>query len=880
MNLWQRIREDCRALFGKAKLDREMDEEMRAHIEMRTQANIVAGMSPEEARHAALRSFGGMEQIKEVCRDLRGVGWIETFLQDVRFGLRMLRRSPAFTGVAVLSLGLGITLSCAVFSYVDGIWLRSMPFEDPAKLVRIFAGDSAAPRAGLPFPDYQDLAAQMRSVSGLAFNNPREVVLTGSRATGAEGREDLRADLVSRNFFSVLGIRPFLGRFFSEADAADLRNVRGVVLSYRLWQRRFGGETNVVGQAIELEGGGGASVVVLGIAPPEFCGLERLYHAEVWYPWESWEGGLRMRSRHGPSLTVIARLKQGCTARQVQVEAEAVFRRLDLREVDSGAPLHAAVVTEAHLQFEQTGSRSLLLLGIVGTVLLLACANVSSLLLARAEARPREMGVRVALGAGRRRLIRQLLTESLVLALVVGGVSLVLAKWMIAAVPALFPADMVRFDGRVVAFGLVLSVLTVFMFGLAPALRVSRQAVCPALKGEPSLGFKGRSRTVLSGLVVGQTCGALVLVSLAALLARSLMACYATDLGFERKPVLVSFVNLANTEFKEEAGRLAFSQLKERLLALPGVKRVSVAGAIPFWTGDLGAVRLLPTEGGSSAAQAGRAVKFNIVDGDYFALLGIRVLRGRGLTEHDDLASPRVMVINETMAKSFWPGEDPVGRSLWLEGPTNQPVRIVGVVHNTKLGGIEEEPEPYLYLPFGQRYYWKPFVLIESKDVAALASPVRSELRAVGSRTDPISMKALIDVTLGTKRFLAQVSVAVGLVGLVLASVGLYGVLSYTVRRRTREIGVRMALGAQRRDVLLMILREGLSLAVLGVVLAAPVLLALSHVVRAFLYGVSPLDPLSLGAAALVLLAVAVLAAYLPARRAMSTDPMAALRYE
>ncbi|HWU40787.1 MAG TPA: FtsX-like permease family protein, partial [Candidatus Acidoferrum sp.] len=361
---------------------------------------------------------------------------------------------------------------------------------------------------------------------------------------------------------------------------------------------------------------------------------------------------------------------------------------------------------------------------------------------------------------------------------------------------------------------------------------------------------------------------------------RSLLACYATDLGFERKPILLAWVNLANTEFKEEAGRLICRQIKERLLALPGVKRVSVACAVPFWNGDLDSVRVFPADGGGSAAQSGRAVKFNVVDGDYFALLGVRVLRGRGLTERDDLASPRVMVINETMAKSFWPGGDPVGRSLWLEAPTNQTVRIVGVVRNTKLGGIEEEPEPYLYLPFGQRYYWIPFFLIESKDVSALASPVRSELRAIGSRSEPISMKALVNGTLGTKRFLAQVSVAVGLAGLALASVGLYGMLSYTVSRRTREIGVRMALGARRRDVLLMILRQGLLLAVLGVVLAAPVLLALGHVIRAFLYGVSPLDPLSLGAAALVLLAVAVLAAYLPARRAMNTDPMAALRYE
>ena len=866
-----------------------MDEEMRTHVEMRTQANIAAGMSPEEARRAALKSFGGMEQIKDICRDLRGVGWIESLLQDVRFGLRMLRRNPAFTGAAVLSLGLGMTLSCAVFSFVDGIWLRSMPFGDPSRLVRIFACTSTASREGLPFPDYRDLAAQMGSVSGLAFNNARDAVLTGPRATGPDGREDLRADVVSRNFFSVLGVRPFLGRFFSEADAADLRNLPGVVLSHQLWQRCFGGETNVVGQVIELGCGGWSNAVVLGIAPPGFKGLDRLEPAEVWCPKESWDRDGRIWSRRGASLTMIARLKPGCTARQVQAEAEAAFRRLDLRDADSDMTLHAAVLTEARLQFEETGRLSLLLLGIVGTVLLPACANVSSLLLARAEARPREMGVRVALGAGRWRLIRQLLTESLVLALVAGAVSLVLARWVIAAAPAWCPAEFanatVRFDGRVIAFGVALSGLTVFVFGLAPAWRTTQQAVCPALKGELSLGFTGHRRTLLSGLVMGQTCGALVLVSLAALLARSLLACYATDLGFERKPILVTDVYHPNTEHDEEAGRLACSQLKERLLALPGVKRVSVAGAIPFLgTSAVDSVRVFSPNGGTSEAQIGRGVQFNIVDGDYFALLGIRVVKGRGLSKRDNLASPRVVVINETMAKSFWPGEDPVGRSLRLESLTNQPVEIVGVVRNTKLAGSETEAEPCLYLPFEQRYYWRTYVLIEgAKGVAALAGPVRRELRASGvppSESWLASMKACIDGALRPKRFLAQVSLALGLLGLVLASVGLYGVLSYTVNRRTREIGVRMALGAQRRDVLLMILRQGLSLTVLGAVLAAPVLLALSHVVRAFLYGVSPLDPLSLGAAALVLLAVAVLAAYLPARRAMVTDPMEALRYE
>ncbi len=883
MNTWRKIRNTVRALFQKRKLDAEMDEEMRAHIELRTRANMEAGLSPEGARLAAMRQFGWKESIQEACREQRGLGWLEDLVQDVRFGVRQLRKNPAFTSTAVLSLAFGITLSCAIFSFVNGIWLRPMPFAEPARVVHIFATSSAASRTDLSLPDYLDLVAQMRSVSGLAFNDRHGVVLTG-----AEEEEDLRANVVSRNFFSVLGIRPFRGRFFSEADGPDLRNTRGVVLSHRLWQRRFAGETDLVGKAIELSGLSGSSVVVLGIAPAGFNGLERLNPAEVWYPEEACGGGMD-KSRGARYLTVIARLKPGSEIGQVQAEAQTIFRRLDLRDVASGAPLGAAVCTEKRLQFQQTGSMSLMLLAVVGTVLLLACANVLSLLLARAEVRSREMAVRVALGGGRWRLVRQLLAESLVLALMAAAVSLVVAKWIIAAFPALLRADeaailglAVRFDGRVVAFTLALSILTVFLFGLAPAFRATRQAVCPALKGDPSLGFSGRSRSVLSGLVVGQTCVALVLVCLAALLARSLAACYAADFGFERKPIVLAHLNL---EGKEEAGRLFCRQLKERLLALPGVKRASVARVLPFWPSGTGAsLQAFPPHGSTSAAQAGRAVKFNIVDGDYFTVLGIRVLRGRGLTDRDDMANPRVMVINETMAKSFWPGEDPVGQSLRLEGPTNQPVQIVGVVRDSKLDSIQEEPEPYLYLPFGQRYSWEIVFLIDSaKGVASLAGPVRSQLRAAGikpNRADLSSMDACIDTALGTERFLTTMAVALGLLGLALAAVGLYGVLAYTANRRTQEIGIRMALGAQRRDVLLMILRQGLTLALLGGVLAVPVLVAISHGVRAFLYHVSPLDPPSLGAAGLLLLFVAVLASYVPARRATNTDPMAALRYE
>ena len=815
----------------------------------------------------------------KIAMNIKQVLWLEDLRQDCYFGLRQLLRNPAVTVIAVSSLAIGITLNSAIFSLVDGLWLRSKSFADPSRVLRIFGSTPQYKHADLSFQDWLDLRTQMQSVSDLAFNERR-----GAFLVGEEGPELLRADIVSRNFFSVLGIKPHLGRFFSETDERDLKNMPTVVMSHRLWQRRFGGDTNLVGKSIVLTG---ESMIVLGIAPPGFNGLERLNPREVWYPVETWS--VMGTAREDRSLDVVGRLRSGCTVEQAQSEAEAIFRRLELRDTASRVPLRALVQTEASFQFERTGTLGLLLLGIVGTILFLACANVSSLLLARAEVRAREMAVRSALGGSRWRLVRQLLAEGLVLALIATAVSLLLAKWLISAWPSLLPPDMVgpvalvvRLDGRVVAFTVALSLLTVFLFGLAPAAQASKPDLLPALKRDLALGEPGRKHTGLNALVVGQMSVALVLVSTAALLTRSLWAYSATDLGFEKREILLVTLSPVGIE---QQGRGFYRQFKERVLALPGVKRVSAASVVPFSPSGTGASQMvfLP-EDHSTAAESGRSICFNTVDPDYFGLLGIRLLRGRGFTERDDEGSPKVMLINDTMAKNFWPKEDLVGQSVRLGSRTNALVQIVGVVRDTKLNSIDEKPAPYLYLPLAQRYRWESYFLVESAlDAAALAGPVRAELKALGlktARTDMTTMKEFIRAELSEKRFLAQVVAVLGLLGLGLASIGLYGVLAYAVNRRTREIGVRMALGAQRPEVLRMILRHGLVLALAGLALGVPVTLAAGHLIRGFLYGVSPLDPFSLGAAGLLLLTVAGLATYFPARRATQVDPIVALRYE
>lgn len=802
---------------------------------------------------------------------------MRTLWQDVRYGCRRLAQSPGFTALATLALVLGVTVNSAVFSLVDGLWLRSMPFADAGRVIRIFGSTPRHKQGDLSYPDYLDLRQQMQSVSGLATRERRGTVL----ATDDES-EDLPAEFVSRNFFEVLGIRPYLGRFFSETDDAALKDTRAVVLSHRLWQRRFGANPDLVGKSIELEA---YVVTILAIAPPGFAGLERTNPADVWFPVGNDTLGTAREDR---SLSLVGRLQPTATVRQAQMEVETIFRRLDLRDGASHAPLAAVVQTEADVQFEQTGALGLLLLGSVGTVLLLACANVASLLLARAEARGLEMAVRAALGGSRWRLVRQLLAESLMLAFIAAAISLLLARWLIDAWPALLPPDwavpiaqVVHWDGRVVLFTCVVALVSIVLFGLVPALHASRSDLASAMKPGRTWKPPGRGRRGLDLLVVGQAAVALVLVTMTGLLTRSLLATHTADLGFERKEILL--VRLGTGP--EEYGRRICRDLKERLSALPGVKRASVAGVVPFSPRGWGPAQkvFLPNRL-ASTPQEGWSVRYNAVDPDYFALLRIPILRGRAFDERDDKSGSRVMLINETMAKSFWPNEDPLGQWVRLGSPTGDLVQIVGVVRDTKFVNINEVPVPYLFLPLAQHLHWEATFLAESKAAATtLVGPVRAQLRALGikpAKSDISTMNNYIRSRVSGAEFLARIAGAVGLLDLILASLGLYGVVAYAVSRRTREIGIRLALGARRREVLLLVLRRGMALPALGIALGVPLALAVAHIIRGMLYGVSPLDPLSVLLSLSLLLAVALLACYVPARRAARIDPMVALRCE
>ena len=792
----------------------------------------------------------------------------------------MLSRNLSSSAIVVLSLALGITLNLTMFSVVDGLCLRPMPFADPDRVVRIFASTPQQRYGRLSFPDYLDLRAQMQTVSGIATMDRR-----GASLAREDFVEDLGANVVTRNFFSVLGVKAHVGRFFSDTDEPWLKDTPMVVLSHRLWQRWFGGDPNLVGKPIVLTG---RSVTVIGIAPPNFTGLDRVSSATVWYPEETWRE--ERTSRHARWLHVVGRLKPGYTVQQAQTEAETIFRRLDLRDASTGAELKALVLTEAEFSRASAADASLILMGIAGMILLLACSNVSSLLLARGEVRTREIAVRLALGTGRSRLIRQLLTESLLLALMAGAVSLLLARWIISALPAILPqslgrlALLARLDSRMVIFAVGVSLLTVLLSSLAPSVHVSGINLLPALRGDTIAKAPGRKYSGLNALVVGQMSITLVLVLTASLLTRSLLNCFAADTGFEKKDILLVRVGAPGGEDK---GRLFYRQLKERVLALPGVKQASVARVVPFSPSGTGSSKMvfLP-EDRASRAQGGQGVKitFNTVDTDFFRLLGIPILLGRNFTEHDDKSRMKVALINDTMAKTFWPDENPIGKHINLDSSTGQPVQIVGVVRDSKRNWIGESPAPHLYLALAQEYSWEAILAAKcAVPPAVLADPVRRELRALGitpSRSDVSTMAGYVRAKFAGQEMITKMLVFFGMLGLGLAGVGLYGVLTFTVNRRARAIGIRMALGAQRADVVRAVVWRAWSLALVGSVLGLPIALAVARILRGALYGVRPIDPASICVSLIVLLGVASLACYLPARRAAGVDPMEALRYE
>lgn len=883
----------ARALLRRGASEAEMDEELRFHVEMETEKNRRAGMDPAEARRQALIAFGAMEAHREELRTGRRAGWLEDAALDLRYAGRTLLRSPGFTLVAVLTIALGVGASTAIFSVVDSVLLRPLPYPEPDRLVQLTHAWDGEPEGELSPAEYFDYRERLESFSRMG------VYATGPvNVTGGEVPERLEAGYLSAGTFPTLGVAPALGRTFSPAEDAPGGDAVAV-LSHGLWTRRFGAARDVIGTRIVL---GGSPVTVIGVMPPEFrlpTDLAAGEAAEIYVPLGIDRATIPNRGSH--FLNGVARLRPGVSveagAREVAAMAAAFVREFP-DEYPEQMQFSATAQPLAHAVLGDVRPVMWVLAGAVGFVLLIACANVASLLLARADRRQRELSVRAALGAGRGRLVRQLFLESLVLALVGGAAGLLLAVGATEALPLLHPPSLprlhdVRVDPGVLVFALGASLASALLFGLAPALHSARAGIHATLKeggrGQTAGSARHRFRSVL---VAAEIALAVVLLLGAGLLMRSLLALYRVDPGFRTEHVLTMGLSLPAGDYPGADEVVPFyRELTGRIEALPGVRAVGAVTNLPL-TGTLGDLnfqiegREVPEGGVSPRAD------WQVVTPGYFDAVGMRLLRGRGIEPRDDREAPGAAVINQALAEQYWPGEDPIGERLLLGGGAGPGwVTVVGVVGDVRHAALSEPPRPEYYLPHAQFRFWNGGEHVRSMTITArtrgepmeLAAAIRREIRALDPNLPISEVRTLEQVraeSVAQPRFLSVVLGAFAAVALLLAVVGIYGTLAYLVSQRTHEIGIRMALGAHTAEITRMVVGRGVAVGAAGVAVGLAGALALTRVLAHLLFGVTTTDPVTYVVVPVVLIAAALLASYLPARRAARVDPMVALRAE
>jgi predicted permease len=809
-----------------------------------------------------------------------------TLIQDLRYGWRMLAKTPCFRAAALLALALGIGANTAIFSVVNGVLLRPLPYPEPAKLIMIYENSADFSRDTVSYPDFLDWRRENHSFTDMAAFRGNDFNFTGSGQA-----EHLRGELVSASLLPVLGVNPSLGRNFLPQE--DQQGAGGVVmLTERLWKRRFGGEPNILGRTLTLDA---KNYTVIGVLPSDFRFAGQ---AEFYVPLGQWDfAGLRDRENH-PGLNVVARLRPGVTMAAAQAEMTSIARALAQKYPKTNAGEGAKVVGMKDDMVGYIRPTLLLLLGAVGFVLLIACANVANLLLARSSTRSREFAIRAALGAGRRRVARQLLTESVLLALGGALLGLLLASWgtrlILAAVPDTLPRSQeIGIDPYVLLFTLLVSILTGVLFGLAPAFHSSKVNPQESLKEGARASGGGRRRA--EGVFVVVEVGlAVVLLAGAGLMMQSIWRLWRVDTGFNPRNVLTTQVALSPTVMASPVGiRLAYGQLLERVASISGVQAASITSLIPL-SGDDSEIPFWLGKGPQPPIDQMSSALFYIVTSDYLRVMGIPLKAGRFFTEHDTLASPLVAVIDEVMAKHLFPGQDAVGKQFSL--PILGPVQIVGVAGHVKHWGLDADDtakiRDEIYFPFlqipdkfmsGGSVAGLPLLLRTTRDPLSLVSAVRAQV-AGPTEDQPISgvetMEQLISDSLTERRFTMLLLIIFASIAVVLAAVGIYGVMSYAVSRRTHELGVRMALGASRRAILRLVVREGMVLAAAGMAVGLATAVGLTRLMVSLLYGVRPTDPATLAGVSLVLGGIALLACYIPAWRATRVDPLVALRYE
>ncbi|HKQ07298.1 MAG TPA: ABC transporter permease [Blastocatellia bacterium] len=812
---------------------------------------------------------------------------MQKFWQDLRFGARMLAKKPGLTFVAVLTLALGIGANTAIFSVVNAVLLRPLPYVQPDRLVYAFRVQPPIVRGPISRPDYLEWQSQNQS-----FQNIAAYTYATFNLTGVDQAERLRGALVSEDFFTLFGTKAAQGRFLLPSDN-QAGGTRVTVISYGLWQRRFGGDPQVVGNTVSLNGD---TYTVVGVAPPEFNFPARI---DAWMPAKLNES---QQGRGSNYLLVIGRLKDGITVEQAQAQFNQVAAALAEQYPANDANLTVQVSPLLEEQVRFIRPILWIMLGAVGFVLLIACANVANLLLARAMARQKEIAIRTAMGASRWQIVRQLLTESMLLAIVGGGLGVLLAVWAIDLLVAFAPANIPRVrevgvDGAVLGFTLVVALVTGILFGLAPAVQVSKSDLNETLKeGGRSAAASGPRQALLRrGLVVFEIASSLVLLICAGLLIVSIQRLTKVDPGFDPRPLLtadVSFPRLATSpndkpadaQTKQLQASVNFlTQVQQRISRLPGVEAIGAINDLPI-TG-----RSSVNGGFSIAGQPpwdpGKApvAEFRTVTPDYFRAIGVRLIKGRTFNESDKLDSPAVVLINETMAKQYFADDEPIGKQI--TALTGQPSQVVGVVSDARQWGLELPAAAEIYFPYAQVAISSEASLVvrATGDPATLSDAVRTAVREVNADAPVLRLKTMsevLELATAQQRFTMALMAVFAGIALVMAVIGLYGVMSYSVTQRTHEIGIRMALGASRRDVMRLVVGQGLALALFGVGTGLVAAFAVTRLLATLLFGVSATDPLTFAVIALILLGVALGACFVPARRATRVDPMVALRYE
>jgi predicted permease len=801
-------------------------------------------------------------------------------LRDFRFAFRTLASRPTFTLVAALSLGLGIGANSAIFSLVDTLWFRPIAVLKAGEIVRVFSVTDQEREGSLSYPEYLDVKRQATSLGELAAVGGRGLTLL----EGAS-HQLLTLNLVSPNFFIGLGVKPALGRLFTPQDEADPASALAVVLGNSFWIRHFSGDPKIIGRQLRVQRGREVLVTVIGVLPPGFRSIETSGDRDLWFSVQSWAqlGDVgELANRGSRWFHVIGRLAPGASARSADEQVRTIALRMSEDWPATNRGRRATVVPDLRHRLNEAGTNGLALLAIVLLVVLISSVNVANLLLSRAGSRGREMAVRLALGAGRGRLLRQLMAENillgaagLVLGLAIGAFLIQILPSLLVQPPGLYAAQDFRFDSRVLIFSIVVSAATVLFFGLAPAWKSARPDLVPALKGEAAFGGHRRwpARNLL---VVAQVAVSMTLLVSAGVLVRSFANTRTGDLGFGRKPLLLVWLS---SDAKPELYR----EVIARFEALPGVRSVAAAVRAPLSLSSNGMFQRVTFPGRPELSSAPPfEIKYNSVTANFLSTMGTPVLRGRGFERRDETAGADSVMINERMCQRFWPGEDPIGKTIQIGGAQDKRLTIVGVVKNAPINSVGEPPEPYIYLPFWANFEREITFFIEADgDPMGLAKAARQALKAVSARLDPLTITTeneLIRFSAQTYQVTAELVCALGLLGLILTAVGLYGVVSYGVSQRTRELGIRMALGADRADTLGLVLREVAMLGLTGMLIGLPLALAATRLFSGLLFGVGPWDVPTFAGASIVLAAVLLAAGFAPARRATGIEAVSALR--